>query len=238
MFLRFHFGWLLAALCMGCTSHSVPTAYVFENISENVSENGCDFHLPHPPPEERKKMKIAVLPMVNATQEELPWDVAKEFHAYFHCFGPSSDDFSFISDREMEPFLAVDAPHLFDADHSFSHRAGEADFIVALELMEHDISVFAEEPLSAEFPAQEIRGVSVLNMKVKVRVLDVRDNHLRLIRQEIFNSDYRIPKGGSPVDYNRIRWNQKVFSASPWAAAHQRMISDLVARVEAILLSL
>jgi len=195
-----------------------------EFVPENLVEAQPIFSMP-----EKKKMRIALLPVINSTQEELPWNIAEEFQVIFSsCIG-LSDDFSFLADGEIENFMATE---------SAAGSQPPVDFIVTVDLLEHDIKLFRAEAVAVQFPAASETAVSILKMKAIVQVTDVRDKGPRLVREEIFVSNCHIPKGGSPIDYNRLRWNKKAFAQSAWATAHQKMLADLAVRIESMLFSL
>lgn len=200
----------------------------------------------------REKIKIAVAPVsvapdmgscaitsiMDSCGIDIPWNIAEEFSNSFRYHAMGCGQFFLLSDEaiaaDIEKCRITD---FFNADISFANSFCDADYLVALELIEHAVCQTEPSNFSSQFPSQWARSSSFLKMRLRLRVIDLTGECPKLALQEIFTYNYAIPREGECIDYNEVRWGSKTYPSTPWGKAHRRAVCDMVARVESIILN-
>lgn len=182
------------------------------------------------------KPKVALLPIINTVEDCLPWDVANEVNQRLRYQAMCSGELFLLSENEIASRLQGCKPFdYFGSDMSFIDRFCGADYIVALEVIQHQVIPFKKGACAVNIPPQKYRWKSVLQMKLRLKVIDVRYKNPKILMQEIFTSDYAIPVEQECIDYRRCCWGTNAFLSTPWGRAHQIMVEDLVCRIETII---
>lgn len=182
------------------------------------------------------KPKVALLPVINHSQCDVTWNLSEEFNSSLRFQAMCSGRLFILSEDDVLGRLStLENPNFFITDLSFTSQFYGCDYVVAMELIEHDLVPFEVARRSPAFPAQCYRYDTVLQMKMRLRVIDVRCRQPKIILQEVFTSCYGIPPGGETVDYTTTCWGRRAFASTPWGLAHKRMICDLVGRVETVI---
>jgi hypothetical protein len=181
-----------------------------------------------PPP------RVALLEIKNSTDCAVPWSLSEELslgvyaacgslpHIYWQT--AQQVNFTYKDWYSCDPFgynLACVAD-----------RFPYSDFVVAIELLEHSSVPIAKGCLSPAFPAQANRCNTVLQMRARLRIIDLRGIEPRILRQEIVNGDYFIPEEAARVDYWKLRWGTALFADTPWGHAHRRLVDQLSRRIQ------
>lgn len=182
------------------------------------------------------KPKVALLAVIDTTQVCIPWDVSREINDRLRYQAMCNGELFLLSENEVAGRLqGSELFNYFDTDFSYVSRFGGSDYVVALELIEHDVVPYEKGMCLSNLPMQKYRWQAILQMKLRLRVIDVRCNKPKILLQEIFASDYAIPLGCEYLDYSRCGWGSSAFADTPWGRAHARMISDLVCRIETVI---
>jgi len=67
---------------------------------------------------------------------------------------------------------------------------------------------------------------------MRVRVVDIRPETPRVLLQEILTHDRHISRAYLNSNYSKMPWGTAAFRRSPMGLAHDRLVNELVARVE------
>lgn len=182
------------------------------------------------------KAALALIPIVDSSDCTLPWYVGCELTNALRYQLMSDGKFFLPSEADVDAQVqSGQARDFFSRDLGFTRSFCNADYVVALELIEHAILPYEREKVSACFPAQAHRCNSMLQMKMRVRVIDVRCQCPRVILQEVFTSNAMIPKDCECLDYQRLCWGTQAFLSTPVGLAHKRLVRDLACRIQTVI---
>lgn len=204
---------MLATLMVGC-NHS------------NVAMQGFKYH-----DNAKRKPVVAMLPVVTRVDNYLTWDLSEEFTSEIQR-RLVSHSAVYLNTVDMpqslrEKLAHEDSINLKNSD--FQVLAAQNDFVVLLELIEH-----SEEPLNqtyAEFQPQETLD-RVLNMKMRVKVLDLRKSEPAIVLHEVMPVTYLIPRDAIGIDYDKVVWGSDSYPASAYGRAHAKLERSLSKQIE------
>ena len=110
--------------------------------------------------------------------------------------------------------------HPFDVDFSWVKKAfADDEFVVFLELVEHD-EVLRRERGKAIDPST---CSADLNLKMRVRVFDLRGQEAVPILQEIVQDCHFIPQQFTTVNFLQTPWGDESFTLSPLGLCSRRV---------------
>lgn len=181
------------------------------------------------------KPKVALLPIMNHSQICAPWDISSELNSEIRYKAMCKGSLFLISEEDIGCALQrVGKLDYFGSDFSYANHFCDVDYIVAVDLIEHEI-VSRDKCDCSHIPFQKYKWNSLLQMKLRLRIVDIRCSKPRIALQEILACDYAIPSGCEYMDYTKCGWGSGVYSQTPWGMAHERLASDLVSRMETII---
>jgi len=124
----------------------------------------------------------------------------------------------------------LDAP--FSPDLSdYERLAGGSDFVVVSELVEHkDIPYRGQKMQSLYTKDGDVD--TVLAMKLRVRVVDLRTAQPRIVLQEVVHSNHMVRKHERSVDYRQIGWGSSGYEETAVGVAHRRLAEELAGRID------
>lgn len=184
----------------------------------------------------RPKPKVVLLPLVDDTDGCVGWNIASELNAGLGCQIIYSGQLYLIPEDEVAARLQGNCQqNYFTSDLAFAQRFCGSDYVVALELIEHEIIPFQRGMNLWIVPKQKYHWRSFLQTKLRLRIIDVRCNAPRVVLQEIFTSYFAIPTEKECVDYSRCYWGTESFPSTPLGRAHQQLVSELVYRIETVI---
>jgi len=183
--------------------------------------------------EDIPKPKVALISLIDSSCYYVPWYLDEELSDTLRyqlmengkVFLPPEGDLTSISPN-------MSSQDYFGADLEFSRQFQQTDYLVAMELIEHAVVPFEREKVTACFPAETYRCCSMLQMKMRLRVIALKNDCPKVILQEIFTNNSMIPNESERIDYERLRWGTPGFQSTPLAQAHRRLIRDLACRIE------
>lgn len=182
------------------------------------------------------KPRVAVMPIIDSSQSGLTWDVSKELSDELYYSLMDSGQLYVLSPSEM----GTNYPHpsdLFGSDLTVTREVCNTDFIVALELIDHSVV-----PCTQADSQVNSKGVyhpfnNVVNLSMRVRVIDVRRQTPRVILYEVLKCGYVITPSNNGIDYSTVCYGSNEFVKTPYGIAHQRMTKNLSTRLEGIIQS-
>lgn len=195
--------------------------------SKNTSIQAFKYH-----ENAKKRPIVAMLPVLNRTDSYLPWDLSQEF---------TSEIQKRLMHRSVVYLNSVDVPthlrmKLERADvvnlarDDFHELAAQNDFVVLLELLEHSETPLTNAYIDAETPAESMDRV--LNMKMRVKVIDLRASTLKVVLQQVKNIEHLIPRDYSHVNYEKVVWGSDAYPATAYGRAHAKLEKELSKQIE------
>lgn len=176
------------------------------------------------------KPHIALIPMVDSSGADVPWSLAQEMTLGVRYQAMDSGELYLLSRAEMLDGLGkTQNINLFGDDLSYTKGFCNADFVVALELIEHQEECYDKCKHGCPL---NLSGY-VLVMKARLRIIDVRCQEPRVLLQEIVKLDQSIPRYlTSNRGFNLIPYGCETYPQSPLALAHRGFQDLIVRRIE------
>lgn len=147
------------------------------------------------------------------------WDLKEEFNKEIAKRFNLSNKIYFlkqsVSSKIAEQFFSLEGVSV--SNHVISQLL-PAEFVVATELLD-------QEELIDDL------GNGLITASLRVRVYDLRKDEVKLIYQEIMESSQPIVTSNIN-DYIRYGWKSKVFDSTPMGLMHNRLMREVVGRVE------
>ena len=181
------------------------------------------------------KPYVSMVPVYDESDSKLPWNVSDELTAGIRKNLMSEGKIYLPPDRELKKGLQVVSQKELTLSKDlmpFLHFQ-PAHFVIVLELIEHKIVPYQRgkiKPLYPSFtPDQE---ACVLMMKVRFKVVDIRGQDPKVIRQEIIESNHAMSKNA--IAESIMAHSDRVFGSSELGIAHARLERDLAERIQKI----
>lgn len=179
---------------------------------------------------ERQKAIVAVLPVINnVNDQELDWDLSMELTDEIRRKVFDSSRIYLLRDHgglELAKRLNTPNPKTIPSDEI--KKLGAAEFVVVAELLEQN-----ETPCGIKRnPMSKGEVGSKLNLSMRVRVIDVRQDTPKVILQEVIENEHIIASPYTVCDYSRTPWGTEAFLHTPLGIAHNKIVRELVSRVE------
>lgn len=185
------------------------------------------------------KPKVVVIPLVDSSNCELPWNVSEEITVGIHQQLMDSGEFYVPSPSEVGPVWgSIRQINLFTADLSNEnlHRDfTNTDYIIALELIEH--STRQETPCVGKRGFKCCAANRLLTTRVRIKIIDIRCNAPKIVLYEVFKTCYALTPSTGAIDLGEIAWGSPGYEKTPCGIAHERLIRSLAARFEEVIWS-
>lgn len=183
-------------------------------------------------PTGRQKPIVAVLPIINHTSEKhLSWDLSQEFTDEVRKRVFDSTKVYLLRDGgNLELASQLNCPDPKAIPANMLKTLGAAEFVVVGELMEQKQIPYSQSK-SKDLNSLEV-SEAVLSLALRVRVIDVRNEKPKVVLQEVLNHEHMIARAYLNADYDKMSWGTEAFERTPMGIAHNRLIRELVARVE------
>ncbi len=179
----------------------------------------------------REKPIVTIVPFFDRVQFSGSWDLSEELTMLLRQRVQKKGNL-FLTDQEGTASIVSnlnDKRHPFDPDcHWLKEHFQNEQFIVLLELIEHDISTKSIKlPFSEEFKSDYY-----LDMLVRMRVVDLRKPAPEIILQEFLNYSHKIPKQGLEIDYQKNHFGKSSYLSTPLAVGHNTLCKKIAVRLE------
>lgn len=181
------------------------------------------------------KPYVALVPVIDETHEKLPMDVAPEFSKQIRYLLMREGKLFLPPEKEIKNRLKDSSKQelLSTTDLMPYLHFQPAHFVVVLELIEHKEVPYQRGKIKPIYTAHlDPDNANVLQMKMRLRVVDIRGGEPRLIRQEVLESNHVIPKK-AVVDSIDLK-DKEAFSATPLGLAYARFERDIARKIEQI----
>jgi hypothetical protein len=170
------------------------------------------------------KPHVALIPMKDHSQAEIPWNLSHEFTREIRQQFMENGELFLLCEEDIEADMAVigsvdwSSPNL-----TFTKHFRGTDFVVILELVEHRVSVCDKSAfLLPHFD---------LVMKMRIRAIDIRKDDPVIVLQEMICRKYPVQLSEGR-NFNAVSGD---YSETPYGIAHRRLINEIVARLESVL---
>lgn len=175
------------------------------------------------------KPRIALIPVQDLSNSDVPWCLAQELNQGVRYHAMDSGELYLLSRSEMGEGLDKCRNYaLFGPDLSYAKNFSDADYVVALELIEHEEQEFDKRVHNCGI---NLSG-RVLVMKMRLRIIDVRCKEPRILLQEIVKYDCSIPRCKRGTNLNLIPYGAEAYPQSPYGTAHKSFTEIIVSRIE------
>ncbi len=144
-------------------------------------------------------------------KEEFNKEIAKRFNLSNKIYLLKQN----VSSKIAEQFFSPDG---FYISNQVIGQLLPAEFVVATELLDQNELI-------------DDLGNGIITASLRVRVYDLRKDEVKLIYQEIMDASQPIITSNIN-DYVRYGWKSKVFDSTPMGLMHNRLMRELVGRVE------
>jgi hypothetical protein len=186
--------------------------------------------------DERRIPQVAILHVHDDSGSCLPWKLSNELTQGIRyraanrsnlCLIPESEIYAGMRDTENVDY--------FSGDLSFTKHFCDADYIVVLELMQHDKALCSLTCFTPFFSCGNNARASTLGMKMRIEIIDARCSQPRIVLQEVIAHSVEIAAECDCIDYNRLCWGTKGYFSTPYGIAHKKLMDEVMNRIETIL---
>ncbi|MCB1117407.1 MAG: hypothetical protein KDK50_02365 [Chlamydiia bacterium] len=201
-----------AILAMGCNRSSTNQISLFKD----------DGH---------RKASIAFVPVIDNSESELPWSLSEEFTEAISHKLSSRGGVHIASESDVTSALDnLDSScQPFGQDLNWMKKAfPNQEFVVFAELVDHYLHTHPNQKI-AEL---EDGRYSFLDLTMRLRIVDLRDDEPKIVLQELIHHDHNIPKLFANIDYNEKHWGKTSFTITPVGLAHSQLIREVVGRLD------
>lgn len=175
--------------------------------------------------------RVALLPVINECGEPLPWRLSDELTDHLGAALAKREGMALLG-AEVGRSLAAELEHvdLFGPSLRDLRGDGRCDFVVATELIDHELVPYRGQKVQQLYAIDGEIG-SILMMKLRLRVIDLRGESPRVVLQEIMNSNHLVRRRDEAVDYLAYGWGVSQFTETPIGMAHERLADEAAGRV-------
>lgn len=180
----------------------------------------------------RAKPSVAMLPLINNSSVELPWDVSEELSSGIRHSLKKNGKLFLSPEEEVENIrLNLGPMDVSTNDLEPLRTFSPSEFVIMLELVDHKKIPYERGTIKPVYPADG-KIDHVLALMLRVHVVDIRDEKPRTILHEIVRSNHLIPTTISHIDPEDRVWGENTYNFSPTGLAHARLERDVAGRLE------
>lgn len=185
-----------------------------------------------------RKPTVVLLPFRDCSSISLTWDITEELTEELHARAISNGTLYVIPHSDLKNnSKELNRIDFFDNDLSYAQGYSKGDFLVAIELIEHQWVPYVPGKIFPLYPLKQGTCNSVLSLKTRIKVIDIRNNKQSVIALEVINSNHMFAMREECIDYKEFQWKSEAYTRTPFAIAHKRLIKDLVNRLEYVICS-
>ncbi len=171
---------------------------------------------------------VAVVPMISRTSVDLTWNVSQELSNAIRQRLTQRNHLYLMNEEAVSTMARRALSHHdpFEQETTWVKKGFPQNEVVAfMELLEHH-----EASLYPTKEAQD--SPSELNLTVRVRVFDLRDQTPRVVLEEIVQQSHHIPKPFNKANFSQVAWGDEAFEISPLGIAHEALTKEIAGRIE------
>ena len=176
----------------------------------------------------RAKPTIALLPLKSKTLPNLPWNVVEELEANVKQNIMQMGHLYVLNEEQIENgILHLQSNDLLSEKNDLNAIFQPAEFVVQMELIDHqNLKILKPEK------AHEINDIeNVLNLKMRLVVIDVRKTIPQIVLHEIVDKDQLIDSAQNKINYKEVGIGSTDYYKTPVFLAHRKLCVDLSERI-------
>lgn len=220
------FGLCLLSLFTSCENRSVTTQ------SHKVHDDG------------RRKAVTCVTPIYDINNISLPWSLSddlttnlknrlvKRGNVYLTNLSIEEIDLEDLNYEEVKNVHLEENLSLNLNYTSLKDKYPDSEFVVFMELIKHDV----HPKLETKSFFDKLTPSYVLDLALRLRIVDLRKNTPELILQEVIEQSHSMPKQFASLDTESPMWGKKTYSISPLGFAHSNFVKEISSRIESYLI--
>ncbi len=167
---------------------------------------------------------IAVVPLIDHSDHGLAWNVADELTKGLYLSLLEKHDLYLMNHEKVSALLkklsSENDP--FGTNLAWVKRVfAGSEFVVFTELAQHE-----EVPLAAADSAAE------LQIALRVRVIDLRDQKPKVILQEVLRKTEHVARPFTKANFTQVPWGDELFEISPLGMTHAHVTKELASRID------
>lgn len=169
------------------------------------------------------KPRIVVMPVLDRVNPQVPWSVSEELTDSLYYSLMNSGELYVLSPQEIgQAYTQYSAETFFGEDLSCCRYFCNADFIVAIEIIDHG----TVEDVRCN-PCNRI-----VNLRARVKAIDTRCQCPTVVLYEIIEANYKTAGDCSRVNYENYAWGTDQYCRTPLYTAHSRLVANITDRLE------
>lgn len=179
----------------------------------------------------RAKPVVAVVPVFDRSGADIPWNLSEEFTSTIERLLSRRSNIYLLDEagvKKAASFLS-ETNNPFGKDLSWAPKTFDGnEFVVFLELVTHQLTPHEKGEESEEAP----ETTYTLDLTMRVRVVDIREEMPKVILQELVTQSHYIPKLLTHVDYTKNGWGKMSFNITPFGLSHAQFTRQISKRLE------
>lgn len=182
------------------------------------------------------KPKVALMPLINSSLCDLPWDFSEEISEGIYYKLMDSGWFYAVSPKEMGAGWAKrNEIDFFSNDFSYARDFSNTDFIVATELIEYSVQPCDPCTLIPKPSFDHHPSNLLMTVRLRLKIIDIRYREPKIVLYEVFKTQY----AGIPgtVNHHEVCWKGEGYCSSYCGMGHERVIRSLAKRLEEVIWS-
>lgn len=184
----------------------------------------------------RSRPTVSIVPVIDNTKTDYDWSLSDEFSSALYSRLAQQGYISITDSTKVREKIRKlsEKNNPFGADVSWLKSAFQGDeFVVFLELIEHE-EVFDQNPRK---PADPKDCNAELNMTMRVRVFDLREQEPKVVLQELIHNAHFVPRQFTSENFYQVSWGNESYSISPVGLAHAKFSKEIASRIENYILT-
>jgi hypothetical protein len=178
----------------------------------------------------RAKPIVTIVPVLDSSSYEIPWSLSNELTTIIKD-NLGKQGGIYIRNDQNTHLSNENAP--FNTNISWVKKSFKpSEFVVFLELMQHEdvpISTMVKDPSKI---SEAYQAAVNLNMSMRIRIIDIRDDNPKIVLQEIIKDNYYLPNSIiERVNYNTTQWGSEEYKTSPMGIAHSQFSKHIIERI-------
>jgi len=183
--------------------------------------------------------KIVLIPVFDSSNPNVNWNVSYELtRSILDKLACDNNLFVYKEIHTFNYVLRKGHMSLEDTMDSIRPLFGRSDFVILLELQQHDVLPYERES-NPELVKQEwFTCNTTLQQRLRMVVLDVRCRPAKFILEETICNNQTIPKAWEFYSPNLTPWGSDAYDTSPVGCAHHRLAQVAADYIETVVWSL
>ncbi len=208
---------LFALIAAGCDDQNRSPSQVLSQLSH------------------RNKPVVSIVPMIDNTKGNYEWNIADELSCSLNERLSRLNHLQLVDVKQIRARIDElgGTSHPFSTDTSWLKKAfTKEDFIAFFELVKHEEVLEQTRKKSLDPSLCNAH----LDLSVRVRVFDLRNDEPKVILQELIHDSHFIPRQFTQENFYQVPWGNESYSISPMGIAHEEFIKELAKRIDEYIL--